>query len=435
MPELRQIIEAFVSRVHIWVFREPPGEGTRKFVNNVFYMSAGVFGGTLITFLFSIWVVRSLGPTEYGKYNLVVSVAQFLLIPLLFGLPNAAARYLARETESRKEIASSILIIFAFLAALFLTIFWTAQSNLAHIFRVDISIFRWAVLLGAAIAASHMIQAILRGLEKFKKLAWLEICSAMVYAAAITYVLGIKGDYSFAGVTASNIIRWLAVFILGSAVLPALFTKPSLKWSKEVLHFGAYHAFMGFAGFFFLGMIDNVMLNYYLGPTVVGIYGAYYVAFSVFTGKILHSFMSVFYPAASTREDAGALFKKIAAGLPKIGAATFTFVIVLVWTLFRLYGKEYPFVWVLAALISLNITIHAALTMLGGIIGSRGIAGARFLTYTLIAAGAVNVILNAALIPVLQITGVMLATTAASILLFIFYWRWLRELPPASSQA
>jgi O-antigen/teichoic acid export membrane protein len=196
---------------------------------------------------------------------------------------------------------------------------------------------------------------------------------------------------------------------------------------------------MAFGGFFFLGMIDNVMMNYYLGYTAVGIYSAYYTIFSIFGGKILATISNVLYPTASTYNNTAVLFRKIIRGLPKISIAVFIFIILAITVLFRIYGNAYPFSWILTILMAFNVVIYTAIVLLGNIIGSRGVYGTRFLAVATIAAGIINVLLNAALIPSFKLIGVMMATTIASAFLLYSYWRWLRvksqEVVPSSDLA
>lgn len=426
-----RILQTVTEKLYVLIFRRPPGDISKLFAKNLLYSYAGALGSSLVTFAFSIWAVRTLGPIEYGKANLVVNVAQFLMLPLLFGLTNSASRYLARETDSRKEITSAIFANFALLAAVLLPIFWLIRNPLTAWVRLEQPLYVWAIAYAFIVGFSYIVQACLRGLGEFKKYALLNIAASVIFALSLTYVFAVRGDFSYAGFTASSLLRWLVFTGIAVSILSPLFQKPSLHWMKETMRFGAYHAFLYASALFFIGMIDNVMLNYYRGTAAVGLYSAYFLVFTVFSGKILHPFIEVLYPTVSALDDARALFRKTMLAAKKLLPLLFAAVMILIAVLFRFYGKAYPFSWGLAGLMSFNVVIYTLIGLLTAIIGSRGIAGARIVLAAYSAAAVVNVFLNALLIPRWNLYGVMIATALASGTLLAISWWALekKELP------
>ncbi len=385
-----------------------------------------MIGGTLITFIFSIWAIRLMGPEEYGKANIVVGASNFLVIFLLFGLTNSAMRYLSREKEHRGEILGSILIISVILLFIFLPIFLIITPLINKLFRLETELYFWAIGYSLITAGIYLSEAILLGIDRVKERALITIGSGIFFAVTILIFSSILKTLTFKQYIFASIVRWLNAAIAAMIIFLPLAKRPSLKWMAETLHFGLYHLGMYAAGFFLFFSIDALMLNYFINKTAVGIYSAYYMTFHAFAGKLFHPIIDAFYPMASTIDNTRLLFDKIYQVGRKVLPLIFIASIIATAILFYFYGKEFPFQLELAALMSTNICIYIANTFMASIIGSRGLGGAKFLFIATLIAAAVNVSLNAILIPKWQVAGVMLATTAAFTLLTMLYWIWLR---------
>ncbi|GAH49698.1 unnamed protein product, partial [marine sediment metagenome] len=169
-----------------------------------------------------------------------------------------------------------------------------------------------------------------------------------------------------------------------------------------------------------LGTIDNLMINYYLGPSAVGLYAAYYIVFSIFIGRVLNTFSQVFLPMASHSKDVKLLFRRSLMFIKKIGILILGGNFCLIWFLFKLYGKAFSFDWRLASLMALSVTLYCFLMILGNIIVSTGIRGARIGTIFAFSSATLNVVLNAILIPHFQLFGAIIATLIVTLTMMIF---------------
>lgn len=418
-------IDRLLGGGYFLLFRRPPKETAQKLLRNIFYNVGGIAGGTLLTFLFSIWAIRMMGPSEYGKANIVISTASFFITFLLFGHTNSAMRYLAREPEKRGEILGSILTNVFILFALFLPLFWIAKPFAMRFLHIESDLYLWALGYSVILAGYYLTEAIMRGIDEFKKLAGITIVSAVFFSGVIAVSAGILKVVTFEHYLAASGLRWSVFAIMAASIILPLARGPSRRWMSNTLHFGVYHVGMYLAGFFLFFSIDSLMLNYYLGETAVGIYAAYYMTFNVFAGKLFQPIIDVFYPMASALDDVRTLFDRIIQAAKKLLPLIFIASILLTAALFQFYGRGYPFRWGLAALMAANISLYIVTGLMSSLIGSRGIAGARFLFTAIALAALINVAANAALIPRWGLAGVMLATTAASLMLLGSYWKWL----------
>jgi O-antigen/teichoic acid export membrane protein len=84
-----------------------PG-GDRSVLNNAVYALANQVVTAACTAVLTIYLVRALGPLEYGVFALAMSVAALVLLPADFGISQSTSRFLA-ERRGRREAAAAVL--------------------------------------------------------------------------------------------------------------------------------------------------------------------------------------------------------------------------------------------------------------------------------------------------------------------------------------
>ena len=82
--------------------------GDRSVLNNAVYALANQVVTAACTAALTIYLVRTLGPREYGIFALAMSVAALVLLPADFGISASTSRFLA-ERRGRREAAAAVL--------------------------------------------------------------------------------------------------------------------------------------------------------------------------------------------------------------------------------------------------------------------------------------------------------------------------------------
>lgn len=411
---IRESTKRLIIKAHFFLFKAPPGEITKRLLRNLSFAFFGVGAATLITFGVNILAVRFLGPEEFGKVNLIGSIGEFMAIPILWGLSVSVLRYLGAEREKKDVIIGSSLRIVVSLSLLSAAVFFILAPFIQEIFKIPKTFYGLAVLYAVVVALFYLFQSFFQGLEKFKRLSFIWISSAFVFVGFVLVYLFYLRDYSFEALFFGNIARLLLVILVGLIFFRKFLHRYEPKVAKKLFHYGTYQMLSVLAGFFALSNIDNLMINYFLGASAVGLYSAYQISFNIFIGKILSTFSQVFLPTAS-RSSAKTLFDKTLL-LTKKG-----FVIVVLgnltvlWILFELFGPEFSFDIKIALVVSLSTTIYFFRMIFGNILISRGIAGVKFGPSFASANALLNVLFNLLLIPPLGIFGAALATLLTSV--------------------
>ena len=416
--KIQEIIIFLIYKIHFSLFKKTLGQFTKKFLKNLFFAFLGIGGATLITFGFNILTIRYLGPAEFGKWNLIGSIAEFFVILPLWGLTTASLRYLGAERDKYKEIIGTSFRTVFLLSILFFPFYFILAPILRDFLKLDASIFNFAIPYAFILVFFYLFQSFFQGLEKFKQLSKLLIDSALIFVVVVLFYLFTLKNYSFETLLWGNIWRVSLIVFVSFLVFRKSLFKFSHQVFNKLFHYGSFSMLSVFAGFFSLGMIDNLMINYYLGLEAVGLYAVYYIAFSVFVGKILNTFSQVFLPAVSGHKDIITLFNQLLILMKKTGVLVLGGMFVLTWLLFQFYGSAFVFDWRLALLMAISVTLYTFLMILGNIIASAGIRGARFGVIFSISSAVINVTLNALLIPHFGLFGAISASIIATLVIF-----------------
>lgn len=422
--KITDLVKTWVSKLHYLIFGSEPGEITKRFLKNLSFAMVGTWGATLITFGFNIWVVRQIGPGEFGKWNLIGSVAEFLAVFPAWGLTIAALRYLGAERARHQAVMGTIFRTVLLLAAFFFPTYFFLQPYLAPVFHVEAPLYGFALAYALVSLFFYLFQSFFQGMEMFRELSLLWIGSAFIFAGTVWAYLGLGREASFLPLFWGNLWRLLLIVAAGLVVFRRALASFDRALFREVFAYGTYNLVGAVAGFFTLAHIDNLLINYFLGPAAVGLYAAYYAGFSIFTSKILTTYSQVFLPVAAGYPDLEALLRRVTRGMKRTGAGIFGANLLLIWLLFRFYGEKFAFSWFLASLMTLSITLYTFLFLVGYIIASTGTRGAKLSVKYLTPAGPVlNVTLDLLLIPHFHLAGAVIASIlTTSVLLFIAFF-------------
>lgn len=423
LTNIQEATKSLVCKTHLFLFKKTPGEFTKRFLKNLFFAFFGVSGVTLITFGFNILAVRYLGPVEFGKWNLIGSISEFLIILPLWGLTYACLRYLGAERENREKIIGTCFRTVFFLSLVFFLIYFIFHPILVKFFKIDSHLFFYSLIYAFALIFFYLFQSFFQGLGKLKILSFLLISSALLFVVIISFYLFFVQKFTFEALFWSNFGKLFLIILAGFLIFNKFLLSFNWQTFKKLFPFGSFSMLSVFAGFFSLGNIDNLMINYFLGPAAVGLYAVYYIGFSVFISRILNTFSQVFLPMASGYGDIKELFSRWTIFIKKIFFLILAGNIFLIWLLFQFYGEIFVFDWQLAFLMSLNITLYGFLMILGNIIVSVGIRGAKIGVVFAFVSAIINVVLNFILIPRFGLFGAVAASLAAtSTIMILAIW-------------
>ena len=328
--------------MHYKIFASPMSGEMKTFLN---YLSWSFFASVVATPIMMIVATlagRFMGPTEYGKYNLVLIVNQFLVIFVFFGLDTTSVKYIAKAKtflERKKEISTtsrfvlSLLVIQLLVAVIIFPVANKMSVNNSFLIPV-VAVYTLVVTIKA------MFDQLIRGMEKFKQQAQGKVIEAMVVALlfAIVFVLLKKSYY----------INFLAVTSAGAIVLSIYYFSYLSKYFgasdkiilKKRLNEGKLFFISALIGTLFMST-DKIIVARYLGIQVLGVYSAYYFASFGVANQINQILVNIFFPI-SARLKNKSFIRKIDK-LLFVGLVPFTLLLALIVIVVMLiFGREYP---------------------------------------------------------------------------------------------
>lgn len=166
-------------------------------------------------------VGRILGPADYGRYGLVVTLTTMVIILIGNGIPTAMAKYISEifETNPRlvKVIKKQAILLQTLIIGAITIIFFIISPTIAYALNDPslTKLFRISTLIIPAFAMASFYFSYYTGLHKFNIQSFLKI-SRSIFRVII--IIGLAYLYKVEGSVAGYIIAPFAVFLIAWAI-------------------------------------------------------------------------------------------------------------------------------------------------------------------------------------------------------------------------
>lgn len=301
--EQRKFINILES-VHFRIFGHSISEQMMVFLKN---LSWSLFGGIVASFLMlavNIGVGRYFGPEEYGKYNLILSVSQILLVFIYLGTDVSSVRYISRE-EGLQRKRSFLSSSFYFVVGTILfswVVYYLMHQLIESSFHVDGQYILFPLIFGTFLALKGMLDGYLRAFSLFRFQAYLrvvEACVVVVFLILTLVVIGVR-EYQY----------YIYAIVSGAAIF-SIVTLYRLRWSLRPFDAKSLQLMLSYGHIVLLGTVLSVVFNSldkliiakYLGVAQLGIYSAYFMTSTNLIAQMTQVFNNVFFPAISQVSD------------------------------------------------------------------------------------------------------------------------------------
>lgn len=403
----------FINSIYSKVFHEEISSDVEKFIKNLSYVGIGTIIGSLFTFPYNILAGRLLGPSEYGVFTLVQSVAMFLYIPMLLGFHTALVKYNAEKIDllRQRSIISTTYILVLLCTILSVVAYVIFAKEIMGIFSISEEVFSFTIFFAVLFVFYTLATETIRSLHMIRTYSRLQpIFSGILFFSFLASVYIFK-DLSFRSPLFSML---LAYGVTGGVVLAVVrkYIKPefSREWAYSLHSYSIYSLMGGISAVLYLNL-DKIVINMYMPISNVGIYWAYNYSFTTVIALLSSIFVTVFFPVASMCSDKGMLLKRINKIIILIILVGWPFVFVTGYIILKLYGGSYPFDLPLALLFATAGICISVDHLYGDLFNSVGIHGVKITSFAAIVLALVNLLLNFLLIPQIGLRGAIIATT------------------------
>jgi O-antigen/teichoic acid export membrane protein len=354
-------MELFTESAYNKLLDKHIGTKTKKQLS---YYASSFFGGLVafgILFLVNVLAARWLGPLEYGKYSLVVAVANIFAVLFIMDLDVSVAYYMSKTKDAllqkRRVVATatSYLIVLSIVLGILI---WQ-RSFLENVLSLDLLMFYSALGLGVAISLKRFYEGVMRGGLLFKKQAGIRIGETLVVLLTfivLTQLLNVVSYSSY--IEAVTLGAVLAVLLYASVTCKYFHTKGvALNKTLAVWKYGRYGIINSFATLL-VKHIDKVFLVGIIGFSQLGVYTAYYTVAILLAGKVVQLLINAYFPLTARKKSIKHLIKKLdifcfIGFVPVVLGA-----VLLIRTLLYFFGPEYPVYWDWIALLAIYVGVH-----------------------------------------------------------------------------
>ncbi len=402
-----KVISFFYKRI----FKEELSKSVIDFIQNLSYVGFGTIVSIIFTFTFNILAGRLLGPSGYGEFSLIQSIALFLAVPMFLGINFSMLKYNSEIEDFQRQqkiISTSYILIFVF-TMISIFVYFLFSNEISQLFSVSTGLFYLAIIFATIFVFYSVLTSTIASIHAMKKFALYRLIysiillstffififinfissQSMIFSVCITY-----------GITGGIILAYLRKYIK---------LKFDKTWASKLTRYGSY-ALLGGVSSAFYSNIDKILINKYMNTASIGIYWAYSYSFTMALLTILAVFEIVFFPLASKIPNKIIIFKKINKFIPFLIIISIPFMIFSGFIILKLYGSEYPFDLKLALLFGIAGIFITIDKFYGLLMDSTGKKGKRIVSFAAIILALSNVFLNIWLIPLIGIEGAVIAS-------------------------
>jgi len=338
---MKNYLICLVENIHLKIFKHPIGSEMRGFLGNLSWSFLG--GGLAAAVIMAINIIagRLMGPVDYGRYNLVVVICNYLFIPIFFGLDLASVMAIARGKNDKEkgQYISSSLVFITISTFVVLGLVLLFQNSFSKLFSTDNLLIKFSTLFALCMVFKMATDGYIRGISEFKLQFWGRIIESLgiIVVFVILFLLFKKNVYS----------SYVLTLVFGSILVTTFYLSKiksylgAFSYPKliEQLAYGKLFLLATTLGTIFVSM-DKIIINKYIGPHELGLYGAYYTASFTLVTQMAQMFNNVFFPTIAKN-----LNKVIFAKIEKLVYISFVPILVIitsfVFLIIKLYGSKY----------------------------------------------------------------------------------------------
>jgi len=380
-------------------------------------------------FLLFIYIARSMGETEFGKYNFAMSFTLLFIIFQDLGISSFIIREIARRKDLVDDYLASALEIKFITSFLVFLIIYISINLLEYPQDTKYVVCLFGIYTILTYFAENF-RSVFQAFEKMEYTAFVTIIEKTVLLLLVLYVL-ISG-YGLIGIAYAYIFTGILNVIISYIICFTKVTKPKIKinlklWKMVILGSLPFGLNILFGMMFF--KIDTIMLSIFRNDAAVGIYNAAYTPLLSLTGIISTMVISSIYPVMSryfiesetSLKNITLLSSKYMAmiGFPIcVGCITLSEEFIKL-----LYIDQYSESVFVFRILSFCIPFRLLSSITGTYLTCINKQQLRTLSVAL--SSIFNIILNLIMIPTLSYIGAGIATVLSEVFLFIVFSHYI----------
>jgi O-antigen/teichoic acid export membrane protein len=297
---------------------EPDVFFSRDALSSVPWLLVGKLLTFFLYFVISIFIVRGLGPTNYGIYSLITSVADYLMVVCAMGLNTALLRFVPELIREQNRTGLKLFLrhsLFAQLVSLTIVAagIHLLSPTLSRIFRLSFGMYAAPLIFFTAmLLAKEYLNNLFTALFMARFLAFTSVGQAIIFLGWMLY-LKYEGQFGVNAVIVAYGAS-IAVIVLASLIKLQRFfrqwltahSKPGIG-RRRVLSLTLPMMFNAVTNKLLTQYSEIFFLGYFAAPAIVGYYSLGFTLANMllnFVPMALHTLFTSAFAEAYTRNKA-----------------------------------------------------------------------------------------------------------------------------------
>jgi len=337
----KQKLVKFIEWAHLKLFKHEMGPEMREFLVNLIWSFLSGSVSAIVVLAVNIIAGRLMGPEEYGKYNLILVISSYLLVPIYLGLDLASVRAIARSKDQKevgKNVTSSITFV-VFSTIIVISLISIFQKPVAALFSTNTQLLKYALFFTSFLVVKTILDCCVRGIKLFKQQFKGRLLETVLVLVAFVMIFLVAQKQNYASYVYVLSVGAVALSLYYIMSLKKYLGSFSFLKIKEQLSYGKFFALTATLTTVFVSL-DKLLINKYLTAYDLGLYVAYYTVSVALVLQIATMFTNVFFPSIA-KDMNKAVFSKIERLMYLGFVPLLAVIIVLVFLLMKLFGKKY----------------------------------------------------------------------------------------------
>lgn len=251
----------------------------QEIVEGSFYLFIGGSIGSFLSFIFNLFLARTLTQGDYGAYTSLLSLETLITIPaasLTAVIIRFAGNYLARGEERKAaHLFRRMSLVWLLIGIAIFGFIYSLQFFFLNYLHLNNPLLILVVALGVAISYIGVVNTgFLQSMTKFRYISFTQIVGgiAKIAVGGVLVLAGTKAVGALFGI----LMLPLSAYILGFWPLRKIITRKSEKEetteTKEILRYGVLAA-IGLISLSSFISTDVILVKHFFGSSQAGLYG------------------------------------------------------------------------------------------------------------------------------------------------------------------
>lgn len=339
------------NKIHRHLFGHGLPGGMTGFISNLSWSLIGGIVSGLILLATNILAGRFLGPTEYGKINIIGAIGQVITVFVLFGMDRVSMRGIAMQKtrEQKAKHISTTLYFVVFTSIIVAILYLLINHYLATLLGLSTSLLIVGLVYGLVLSFRQLTENFIRGLERFRYQSLSRILESFAALGIFLFLWTFLSVRNYATYIVALMISGGVLVFLYIANIRSYLTRFSKHIFFEQFSFGSLFFVASVLGILF-SSLDKFLVGRYMNLHQLGIYSAYFSASTILLSQVASLFGNVFFPTVAKHLDSISLIvRKVDKLFLIVFFPLWSVSVGSIFIIIRLFGSSYGFNWLYAA--------------------------------------------------------------------------------------